>query len=308
MNWIKVNGILGLVLCGSVFLPTPCRGAGTLGRLQAIYEQSVRKIESDHAEETRARPKQYRALLHAALQTYQRQGDLNAVLAIQAEQKRFAATGSVPDASDTKTPPIVANVRTDWRERNEQADLARHRAIANLADRYTARLETLKREHTVQGRFKDAVAAQKEIDRVRGSAPVTAAQFALALAERESAPPEPPPEAEPAPVPVAPPPPPETRPPTATAKPAPVPSVRPGVCTRCEGTRRADNDCPACQGTGQCRNCQGTGQRRSGMRGVRGTVGCVTCRMTGHCRKCEGTGKRPGPCPACKGSGRAGPE
>jgi len=155
------------------------------------------------------------------------------------------------------------------------------RTIVDLADRYIARLEAAKKDLTINGRTDEAVAAKKEIERVRQSKPVTAARFAIADRDACSQP-------------------------LVTGQTAPKPmDTGMTACPQCNGAGRMLSACSRCGGTGRCASCGGSGQRQSGLSGTGGTVGCVSCRSSGHCRFCEGAGsEKGGPCPRCGGTGK----
>jgi hypothetical protein len=159
-----------------------------------------------------------------------------------------------------------------------EADRRRNRGIVNLAGRYAAQLEEVKKERTRRGDIEGALGVKEEIERVRASRIVTAAEFALADAASRDRP---------------------------SPQARPKPGADPGPCLRCGGTGEIQVPCPQCNGTGACAACGGLGTKRSPLRGSRTRLLCLSCKGTGRCPECGGKGMLTEVCPACKGAGRA---
>jgi RecJ-like exonuclease len=89
----------------------------------------------------------------------------------------------------------------------------------------------------------------------------------------------------------------EAREPRYNASACPFCSLKPGVCSYCEGTKK----CTFCNGTGK-RHTVSPAVPEENVKGGEYTEACPYCKGTGVCRYCDGKGF----CWACGGSGKSG--
>ena len=241
--------------------------------LRKTFEESIQKAGETSKAELDGKLDQYVKALDQSAKNLQREGDLDALLAVKKEIERCQAEKKVPDQTPANTAPVIQKSQDDYRQWARQASLDKSRRILDLLAKYQVRLEVMKKEFTVKGQFDDALAVKTESEQADKIAAVQAARFAVADSE--------------------------------AATPAPTVS-QPGppadgiTCPLCGGTGLAK--CPRCRGSGQCPSCGGQGQKPSGLKGNKGTVSCVTCKGTGQCPVCGGTGSDKAVCPRCKGA------
>lgn len=108
--------------------------------------------KQSHERQQLANQVQYGKALDALATAVMKEGDLDAVLILQAEQKRFRAEGTVPDPTDAKD---------SFRPASE----AYYRAIVTLLERYVTALEALIKTEVTAGRIEEAISARTEKDR-----------------------------------------------------------------------------------------------------------------------------------------------
>jgi hypothetical protein len=281
MKTLQVN--VFLALCFAIGLLTailPAEAGEEVARLRAVYEERLAEIE---AQDTAARAKiesQYAAMVGERMRQQLAGKDESGAKALLEESRRFEREKTVPETDDDEIASAVLAVRRDYRLRLVQQEGEKSRAALKLVEHYTAHLDKLRQARLVRKLAKEAQSAQAEIERVRSSASTTAAQFALAAAERALLD-------------------------ALQAKRKP--------CPDCDGKGVIEVVCKACEGSGRCAKCKGVGRlpnpfrtnRTIAERGILGddSVSCVSCGGTGTCRHCKGTGKVEQPCSTCKGRG-----
>lgn len=74
------------------------------------------------------------------------------------------------------------------------------------------------------------------------------------------------------------------------------------ACEVCEASGLLDEDCPACEGSGECAKCGGEGETTRML--AHGTDKCSVCKGEGTCLECGGSGVQQVRCGSCGGEGR----
>ena len=115
-------------------------------------------------------------------------GDLDGVVAVREEKRRFDAEKTVPTESAADVIPAIAKARSDYHQSCAKGDIENSKRILALADSYAANLETLKKQLTQQDKIEEATEVKQEIDRLRSSPEVTSAQFVIADLTAKTAP------------------------------------------------------------------------------------------------------------------------
>gem|GEM_PF-6707323 len=174
----RIIGLAAIIIaCAAPFLHAAGEAPVTLDSLKSSYETELKKIQADNSAEMQV--KIYEKLLLKHMATYQKAGNLDGVLALQKEKDRLDKEKTVFDGSaDSEAlAKLVQEHQKEW----QQVDLDKSKKIIALAEGwYIANLETLKKQLTQQGKIEEAIQIKNEVDRIRGSAEVTAAQFTLA--------------------------------------------------------------------------------------------------------------------------------
>jgi hypothetical protein len=152
-----------------------------LKALRARYEQGLASIHTNSVKALQDWPNAYTADLKKLEKKLQSSGDLDGLLAVRKEMERFGEDKAIPERALSES-PALKEAQLKWRKTPETIEIDQSRRIVLLARSYSASLEELKRKLTTQGKVEQAIEAKDESERVRTSAPVTAAQFALASA------------------------------------------------------------------------------------------------------------------------------
>jgi hypothetical protein len=162
--------------------------------LARLYRVHAGEIGARYRETIQGFPNQYGADLKMLLDRYQKDGDLDGVLAAAQEQKRFAAamqgerdpfelTPEMPPEAIVAEPPALRQLQEKYVQRFKDAAATRHQEIKDLTGKYLPRIENLQRELTRAGRIRDAVAVKRESDRLNQA--MTSGELAQLLAELE---------------------------------------------------------------------------------------------------------------------------
>lgn len=160
--------------------------------LQQQYDKLVVERVSGIHEADRAKLNTgYRAGLERAVATAQTAGELDAVLAIQEEDKRVKAAGAanpVPAKDEAQTPAALKSLRGIYRSSLAQLDEQRAANHAALLTPYLTRLRQLETDFTKAGRIPDAVLVKAYRESLGTAAPAaTATPSAQTATPKETA-------------------------------------------------------------------------------------------------------------------------
>lgn len=150
-----------------------------LKALRTKYDDYMVAIQTNAAQSLTKWPQAYRDELKRVEQKQREGGNLEGVLAIRKEIERFDKEKQLPDESLSEIAGLK-ELQLKWRKMPAVIEIERNRRIVALSQSYRANLEEAKKKLTMQGKLELAIEAKNEIDRVRTSAPVTAAEFVLA--------------------------------------------------------------------------------------------------------------------------------
>jgi hypothetical protein len=236
--------------------------ADQLKELSGIFKQNLQSIETGFLDTVDKCRDAYAVSLKGAEDAATRSGDLDGVLKIQQEQKRFSDDRAVDDEIAPDTHPLIKEAVQAYLKSLETANRNRNIQAAALAGKYMDRLESLKRKLTTQKNITEALAVDEEIKRVKIDPSV-----GEALAAQPAAPAQ----------------------------------AQNTACTACEGTGVIKQPCPDCSSSGACGYCEGTGVRAGlGGKGIScfvctGSKKCKKCAGTGQltqkCAQCSGKGR-----------------
>ncbi|MEA2068286.1 MAG: hypothetical protein U9P12_03700 [Verrucomicrobiota bacterium] len=73
-------------------------------------------------------------------------------------------------------------------------------------------------------------------------------------------------------------------------------------CAKCSGKGEYEQDCPACDGSGECVACEGSGLEKFGI--GKSKQDCEACEGSGECPTCGGEKIAVLPCSSCRGRGQ----
>jgi len=256
-----------------------------LARAKSNYAGICKTIESDHVLASAAVLKLHGRGIDAALRERRGAGDLDAVLALNAETKRFQQTRALPSIDSVKGSDVIVGLVQKAQARRAAADADKTARLLKISRKYDAHLGKLKVTLTKKGDIEGAVKVKKEQVRLA----FIVADFEAMTAAGESA-------AKKTSVATV-----------ATSDPTPSEStggtVRTVRCYSCRGTGKQQKDCTTCSGQGICLRCNGVGSSMLGLSGQ--PKGCLTCKSSGKCKTCSGNSKVPTreACTPCEGQG-----
>lgn len=150
--------------------------AVTMESLRNSYDSKLVKLQAEV--NTDVRLKMYDRLLQTTMAAHQKAGSLDGVLAMKKEKERLSKERTVftgePDSKALSS--FILEHNREW----QQAETENCKKVVALSEWYIANLEVLKKQFTQQGKIDDAIIVRGEVERVRGSAEITSAQFTLA--------------------------------------------------------------------------------------------------------------------------------
>jgi len=158
--------------------------------LQAIYEEHLATLETEHTKQLADWPRDYTQRVQFLQKKYQKAGDLEGWTKARDELNRFGDARTISEADLVKEPADLRKVQTTYLNKGRELELERNQRIIDLAKQYTARIEKYQKRLTIRGNMEDALAYNAEIKRIRTSPEVTAAEFDLAERELQTNPPE----------------------------------------------------------------------------------------------------------------------
>ena len=138
-------------------------GIMTLETLQAAFRSKQAAIEAAFVKASSDALNTYGRAIEPARRERKNAGDLDAVLALDEELKRFAADRTIP--APDKIPAAIAREVATYRKSIANAETARTTQLAGLLNIYIKSLDSLVKRLTQQDKLDDAKAASAEKDR-----------------------------------------------------------------------------------------------------------------------------------------------
>ena len=138
-------------------------GSMTLETLQSAFSSKEVEIEAAFVKASSEALNTYGKAIEPARKERKNAGDLDAVLALDAELKRFAADRTIPAAD--KMPAAMAGEVATYRKSIANAEAARTNQRAGILNTYVKSLDSLVKRLTQQDKLDDAKAAKAEKDR-----------------------------------------------------------------------------------------------------------------------------------------------
>ena len=285
MKWCGFRTLLvaGLAM-GLCAVPAQAR-QDALARAKSNYTQICKTIESDHVLASTAVLKRYGQGIDAARRERRGAGDLDAVLALNAETKRFQQTPALPSIDSVRESDVIVGLVQKAQVRRAAADADKTARLLKIGRKYDEHLDKLKVTLTKKGDIEGAVKVKEE--QVRLAFIVSELEVKTALDESVA----------------------KKTGVATVATSGPKPSEPTGAtertvrCYSCRGTGKQQKDCTTCSGRGSCLRCNGVGSL--GVRLSGEPKGCLTCKASGKCKTCSG--KRTLPtreaCTSCEGQG-----
>ena len=163
-------------------LLAPVRSAARTTSIQSMrgdYEKLLARLDGSYEATAKEEHGRYAKSLDALGSALRKKGDLDGVIATKNEKKRFAAEKTIPKA-DSRTAAPIAKLRANSHSRVSNARIKKNLGIISITQRYLAAAEQQKKLFTRQDKIEQALEWKAEIDRVKTSGAIAAAEFVLA--------------------------------------------------------------------------------------------------------------------------------
>ena len=149
--------LIGMMYClGVVVLPV--LGHAALENLQSVYEREEANIASDFRTERLALPERHIAILRNMEAYFQREGDVDALRAVQQARQKFVLDPTPSGLAAVDAPIALVRLQNAYREGFASAAERRLDRLTGLQRQYSAALARLQADLIHQG--KDAEAGQ----------------------------------------------------------------------------------------------------------------------------------------------------
>ncbi len=162
--------------CGQVTPAAPPE----LIRSAEIYAAEVGRIASQYDEAVKSLPRQYQADLADKQRKLQESGDLDGMLAIAKEAKRFTAAlagerdpfesvPEMPESAVVEKPEVLHAMQDAYLKLHKESTDLRRKRLVDLTTLYIKGLEGIQKDLTRKDRIADAVSVRQELERLRTS-------------------------------------------------------------------------------------------------------------------------------------------
>ena len=156
---------------------------GELASLRKIYEQALKKIQNDYTTREIEWPRKYVKALKVYQGEKQKKGDLEGWSAAEKEIKRFEGVRQIPEDALVAGPRDLEALQVKYRNLRASYKLTKCRKISALSGKYVDRLKSEQKKLTRAGEIEGALLVKTEMERVKSTTAVTAAEFEIALAK-----------------------------------------------------------------------------------------------------------------------------
>lgn len=169
----------------SVFEPACSQAASAapveLVRSAEIYTNEITRIAGQYIEAVKGLPRQYQTDLLEMQKKLQESGDLDGMLAVAKEAKRFAAAlagerdpfetvPEMPENALVNEPVVLRALQDNYLKRYKDGADLRYSRLNELTSRYIKGLTGIQKELTRKDRIADAVFVRHEVERLRNAA------------------------------------------------------------------------------------------------------------------------------------------
>jgi hypothetical protein len=180
-----------MIMIVAAVLALVFRGYGqeaVLDQYQAQYRNGLEGVETVFREKRLAMPAAQVQALRQLEAQYQRAGDLQGMLAVQQERKRFVLDPRGSSIPVLQAPAELARLLASYKSRFAEIAVERDRSRADLKQRYVDALKKLQVTLTQQGNIQDAKRVMETIESLGSASPVPAFQASPAAAPAVAAP------------------------------------------------------------------------------------------------------------------------
>ncbi len=144
---------------------------GILDQYQTQYRNGLESVETVFREKRLAMPAAQVQALRQLEAQYQRAGDLQGMLAVQQERKRFVLDPQGRSIPNVQAPVDLGRLMNAYKTRFAEIAVERDRSRADLTQRYMDALRKLQVTLTQQGNIQEAKRVMQTIESLAGGAP-----------------------------------------------------------------------------------------------------------------------------------------
>jgi hypothetical protein len=173
-------------------LAIPCAAPAqseALAKMRKAFAAGVEKATLDSREKLDRLDGVYAEALARLRKKAQSDGDLDGLLALKEETKRFQSDGSVTEGDLSNASAALLKLQQSFIASRGKAERAEAEAVVALAEKYDAALEALQTKLTRDDKLEEALATKQERNQLASHPSVSAARFALADAAARKPPP-----------------------------------------------------------------------------------------------------------------------
>jgi hypothetical protein len=139
--------------------------AMTFEDYEALYREQGDKLTAQCEKSLGQLLEKYRQNLVNVRDSWQRAGDLDGVVSVNEELKRFDENRTVPAKSEDGLPPVIRKMQSDYHTVRNRLTEKRDRMIVGLTEQYVSRLDKLKKQNVIAGNIDEAARINDEIKR-----------------------------------------------------------------------------------------------------------------------------------------------
>jgi len=139
----------------------------SLSSLQKVYSNTLQKIEFQYATSVKPLKKTYYQDLMKFNNYAKKAGDIEALVEIKEEEKRFLAENNLPEKTPDGANATIEKIQQQYRQSAQTLNLVRNKQVFNLTGQFINRLERLKNAYALKEDLKRGLIAKKELDRLK---------------------------------------------------------------------------------------------------------------------------------------------
>ena len=166
----------------------PAVASGPVAGLRTVLDRSLARLADETAAQRGERMREHRAALEILKEEMQKAGDLDGWTVATLAINTFENDGGMLGGGESPLPDKLVLLQADYGNAIREDAVAAARRMLAVVSSYRGRLKTMQKQLTVDGRMQEAMQVRDEITRVRSSAPVVAAELAVAEADRPDEP------------------------------------------------------------------------------------------------------------------------
>ncbi|MFC1497881.1 hypothetical protein ACFLS1_05325 [Verrucomicrobiota bacterium] len=161
---MNIRNISLMALAFSIILLTPITNNASTSFRESkdTYNKMLGKIETDLDSQKETALTQYKNRLVKIKTMFQEQGDLDNLLPVMDEIKRFQAQQNIPNKPGM-TSPIITKIQESYHNTVSESESAKQQLYLDLSRKWVKHLENLKTSLTKEGEFEEALKVKKEI-------------------------------------------------------------------------------------------------------------------------------------------------